>query len=106
VREWFDNEGFWRDLYPLLAKRFAAATEETEKLLALTKPRGNAVLDLGCGPGRHALALARRGFAEVKLYGNFDGGDYGINAQRLIAVGSKAHEQRRPRKVDGRSEAR
>jgi ubiquinone/menaquinone biosynthesis C-methylase UbiE len=29
------------------------------------------------------------GFVDVKLYGNFDGDDYGPNAERLIAVGRK-----------------
>ena len=61
--EWFDNDAFWRDLYPLLARRSAEADEDTSRLLTLTKPQGQAVLDLGCGPGRFALALAQRGFA-------------------------------------------
>lgn len=30
--------------------------------------------------------LEQAGFADVKLFGSFDGDDYGVNAQRLIAV--------------------
>jgi hypothetical protein len=33
--------------------------------------------------------MLQAGFADVKLYGNLDGDDYGINSQRLIAVARK-----------------
>ena len=33
--------------------------------------------------------LEQAGFRSVKLYGTFDGDPYGLNAQRLIAVGRK-----------------
>ena len=33
--------------------------------------------------------LERVGFTDVKLYGNLNGDDYGIEAERLIAVGKK-----------------
>ena len=63
-REWFDHESFWRDLYPFMfpEKRLAAATKEAAELLRLTRPRGRAVLDLCCGPGRFSVALAKRGY--------------------------------------------
>jgi len=64
-KEWFDDDSFWRDLYPFLftEKRFADAPDEVKKALTLTKPKGKSVLDLCCGPGRSAIALAKRGFA-------------------------------------------
>ncbi len=34
--------------------------------------------------------LEQAGFINVKLFGSFDGKEYGLNAQRLIAVGRKA----------------
>jgi len=63
-REWFDDDSFWRDLYPFMFpdSRFASVLEDTDKLLALTKPKGKAVLDLCCGPGRFSIALAKRRF--------------------------------------------
>ncbi|HXH86468.1 MAG TPA: methyltransferase domain-containing protein, partial [Nitrospira sp.] len=63
-KEWFDDDSFWRDLYPFIfpERRFSAAPEQIEKALALTKPRGKAALDLCCGPGRCSIALARAGF--------------------------------------------
>ena len=63
-REWFDDDTFWRDLYPFMFPdtRFAAAAEEVEKALRLTKPKGKTVLDLCCGPGRCSIALAKRRF--------------------------------------------
>ncbi|SPE30071.1 Methyltransferase type 11 [Candidatus Sulfopaludibacter sp. SbA6] len=63
--EWFEDEEFWRELYPYMfpAERMAAAAVQVGQLLALTGFNGRAVLDLCCGPGRHAVELARRGFA-------------------------------------------
>ena len=63
-KEWFDNDAFWRDLYPVMfpEQRFAVSPEQVEKVLALTKPGGKAALDLCCGPGRCSVALAQAGF--------------------------------------------
>jgi len=63
-REWFDDEDLWRETYDFMftKRRFDATGEEVKKLLALTKPRGKAALDLCCGPGRCSIALARAGF--------------------------------------------
>jgi SAM-dependent methyltransferase len=64
-KEWFDNEGFWRDLYPFMfpETRFAEADGQIGRLLKLVKPKGKAVLDLCCGPGRWAIPFARKGFS-------------------------------------------
>jgi 2-polyprenyl-3-methyl-5-hydroxy-6-metoxy-1,4-benzoquinol methylase len=64
-REWFDDDSFWRDLYPFLftRERLAASTEHAEKARALARPSGRKALDLGCGPGRCAVPLARLGFS-------------------------------------------
>jgi SAM-dependent methyltransferase len=64
-KEWFDDDSFWADLYPFMFReeRFALAVEQVEQILALTQPQGTSVLDLACGPGRHAVALAQRGFS-------------------------------------------
>jgi len=63
-REWFDDDSFWQELYPFMfpEQRFAAAPEQIEKVLGLTKPGGKAALDLCCGPGRCSIALAQAGF--------------------------------------------
>jgi SAM-dependent methyltransferase len=62
--EWFDDDSFWKDLYPFLftRERLAAGDDHVEHALALARPRGRKALDLACGPGRCAIALARRGF--------------------------------------------
>ena len=64
-REWFDDDVFWRELYPYMfpEKRFADATAQIGQVLELTKPEGKAVLDLCCGPGRWAIPLAQKGFS-------------------------------------------
>jgi SAM-dependent methyltransferase len=61
--DWFENDDFWRELYPYMfpADRFAASHEQVEQLLKLTGITGRTALDLCCGPGRHAVALAQRG---------------------------------------------
>jgi len=64
-KEWFDDDSFWRELYPFMfpEKRIVDADEQIVKALALTKPAGKSVLDLCCGPGRCSIALAKRGFS-------------------------------------------
>jgi SAM-dependent methyltransferase len=62
--EWFENEDFWRDFYPYIfsADRFSAAGEETDRIMTLTQSKGGSLLDLCCGPGRHSVEFAQRGF--------------------------------------------
>jgi SAM-dependent methyltransferase len=64
-KEWFDDDSFWRELYPVMfsERRIAEADEQVAKALALTKPTGKSVLDLCCGPGRCSVSLAKRGFS-------------------------------------------
>lgn len=63
--DWFEDETFWSELYPYMfpPERFAAANEQVDQVVALTECAAGAVLDLGCGPGRHSVAFAQRGFA-------------------------------------------
>jgi len=63
--EWFEDETFWRELYPHMfpPERFAAAPGQVDQVLSLAHSSGGAVLDLCCGPGRHAVEFARRGFS-------------------------------------------
>jgi hypothetical protein len=64
-REWFADESIWKDLYSFHfpESAFAVADEQIEKIVFLTGVEGGKVLDLCCGPGRHAVALAKRAFA-------------------------------------------
>jgi len=63
--EWFEDEGFWDDYASIMfdEDRWAevpAVVDAIERLAS--PPRGGAVLDACCGPGRHSLELARRGY--------------------------------------------
>lgn len=62
--EWYEHEDFWRDLYSYVfsAERFSASKDEVSQIIALTQCTGGSLLDLCCGPGRHALEFAQRGF--------------------------------------------
>ena len=63
---WFDDDTLWESLEGFLFSQFRSfegAVREAEQILALVHPpQRAAVLDLCCGPGRHALEFARRGF--------------------------------------------
>jgi hypothetical protein len=63
-KEWFDDDSFWKVLYPFMfpEQRFADTPGQIERVLALAKPSGTAALDLCCGPGRCSIALAQAGF--------------------------------------------
>ena len=62
--EWFESEDFWRDFYPYMFSldRFAAAKDEVSRVMTLTGRSSGKLLDLACGPGRHAVEFAQRGF--------------------------------------------
>ena len=62
--EWFADEVFWRETYSFMFpdSRLAAAAGEVEQIITLAACNQGRVLDLACGPGRHSVALARRGF--------------------------------------------
>ena len=65
MSEWFENEDFWTEMYPYMfpEERFESAPEEIDKILSLVEFSGTHILDLCCGPGRHATILAERGFS-------------------------------------------
>ncbi len=66
MSEWYDNEAFWEETAPVLftEERLQKAGPEVEQVLKLAElPPGAAILDLACGPGRHALEFARRGYS-------------------------------------------
>ncbi len=65
MKNWHEQERFWVELSPLFftEESWTSAINEVdaiERLLRLsTKDR---VLDLGCGPGRHAINFAKKGY--------------------------------------------
>jgi SAM-dependent methyltransferase len=66
VIAWHEDDAFWETFGPYMFSddRLKLASSEVDSLIALLKLEPAAtVLDLCCGPGRHALELARRGYA-------------------------------------------
>ena len=63
--EWFDDDIFWRShmLFLFRDSVLEAAPEQVDRILEKTGLTGcEEVLDLCCGPGRHSLELASRGY--------------------------------------------
>ncbi len=62
---WFESDEFWVTWAPFMfdKERLAGTAEEIDHIIQFIdlKP-GDGILDMGCGPGRHSLELARRGF--------------------------------------------
>ncbi|MDF1569162.1 MAG: methyltransferase domain-containing protein [Spirochaetaceae bacterium] len=64
-QNWWSDGEFWQDFKPLMfdKERVEDASGDVDSVIALTGARApSKVLDVGCGPGRHSVELARRGF--------------------------------------------
>lgn len=61
---WFDNEEFWSLFYEWMfpEESFHQAREQTDDLIRFSGVDKGAVLDLCCGPGRHSVPFAEKGF--------------------------------------------
>lgn len=65
MKKWHDDDRFWKAWRPMMftPARWDAVPAEVDAMLKLLKIKpGSRILDLCCGPGRHSLELARRGF--------------------------------------------
>lgn len=75
MKTWHEDDEFWRTMAPYLfdRRRWENASGEIEGILELTEvPPKALALDLCCGPGRHSLEMARRGFRVTGVDRNSD----------------------------------
>lgn len=62
---WHEDDRFWETMAPVMfnQQRLEATPAEVDSVIRLLElSPGAHILDLCCGPGRHALEMARRGF--------------------------------------------
>ena len=65
MKKWHEQSDFWEAVAPVLfgQSRLSGTPAEIDRIISLANVDSSAtVLDLCCGPGRHSLELARRGF--------------------------------------------
>ncbi|MCG8470158.1 MAG: class I SAM-dependent methyltransferase [Gemmatimonadetes bacterium] len=65
MTDWFESDDFWTGFGGTMfdAAAWEDAAEQVDRVEALLEIEpGSRVLDLCCGPGRHALELSRRGY--------------------------------------------
>ena len=93
---WHERDDFWETMAPKIFGKlhWSVAPAEVDDIVALLEiPPGADVLDLCCGPGRHALELdsllREAGFGSVKLFGDLKGRSYDQDAGRLVALARK-----------------
>ena len=68
---WYEDEAFWKATYPFMfpESRMDSGMPDVERVLMLAgivkgeDLQSGPAMDLCCGPGRHSVALARKGFA-------------------------------------------
>jgi len=66
MKEWYEQDEFWQAFSEMMfpEKVWENAVNEVDGIIALTNlPQNSSVLDLACGPGRHCISFARRGFS-------------------------------------------
>lgn len=63
--QWYEDDRLWNSFHDCLFHEdgFRQAAEQVDAIRRLTGVTAGAVLDMGCGPGRHAIPLARAGFS-------------------------------------------
>ena len=65
MSDWYNDDAFWEtfESYMFTPERIESARVEVDGMTGLLGIRNGAkILDLCCGPGRHSLEFARRGF--------------------------------------------
>jgi SAM-dependent methyltransferase len=65
MKKWHENDNFWEDFAPKIftEDQWAHATKDVTNIISLLNiHKGDRILDLCCGPGRHSLEFSRRGY--------------------------------------------
>lgn len=81
MKNWFEDESFWIEIWTRCRNEWILAQNGTAKTFKfqIRLYSGQEMKDI----------LQEAGFEEVKVFGDLDGNEYGIDADRLVAVGRK-----------------
>jgi SAM-dependent methyltransferase len=88
---WHEDDAYWASVYDFFfsEKAFNQAALNTPKLIQLSGRTSGNLLDLGCGPGRYAIPLAKQGFNVT-----------GLDRTRLLLDRGKEHAEAQGVKVE------
>lgn len=69
MSDWYKDDDFWVEFYHHIfcTKKETAAPQQVEQVQNLTGVTSGRLLDIPCGPGRHAVPFAAEGFAVTGL---------------------------------------
>lgn len=62
--QWYEDDNLWNSFFDCLfgEASFRRAADDLPRIRQLTGVEAGSVLDLGCGPGRYSIPLARAGY--------------------------------------------
>ena len=61
---WYEDDALWEKFYSCMfdSYSFKLAQSQSQNLVSLVNHSVNSIMDVGCGPGRHCIALAKTGY--------------------------------------------